>query len=109
MRLQAVSRPAIEKPPSVVDWIGSDLARIATGVLQEMLDDCVLQASIARGEIACLPSTTASVLRIAEHPRIGKYDTTVSHFFHDGTLYSGAVSAPARADAILRLSRCAHR
>src|SRR5262245_16427773 len=47
--LQAVSRPAIAKRPSVVEWVGRDLSRIATGVLAEMLDDRVLQAGIASG------------------------------------------------------------
>jgi transcriptional regulator with XRE-family HTH domain len=98
--LQALSQPAIDKRPSVVNWVGRDLARIATGVLQQMLDDRILQASIAKGEIACVQSTTESVLRTAEHPHIGKFETTVSYFFHDGTLYSDAISAPARLDAV---------
>ena len=37
LRLQAVSPPAIAKRPSVVEWIGRDLAGIACGVLAEML------------------------------------------------------------------------
>jgi hypothetical protein len=100
LRLQVVSPPAIAKRPSVVNWIGRDLAKIATGVLQEMLDDRVLQHSIAVGDIACVLSTTESVLRTHEHPSIGKYETAITYFFHDGTLYSDAISAPAAADAI---------
>jgi DNA-binding XRE family transcriptional regulator len=101
LRLQALSRPAIEKRPSVVEWIGRDLALIATGVLQEILDDRRLQTSIANREIASVISTTRSVLRTAEHERIGTYHTVVTYFFHDGTLYSDAVSTPAPADAPL--------
>ena len=41
LRLQALSGPAIRKRPSVVDWIGRDLAPIACGILEEMLDDRV--------------------------------------------------------------------
>ena len=100
LRLQVVSRPAIEKRPSVVNWIGRDLAKIAAGVLQEMLDDRILQQSIASGEIACVLATTESVLRTPEHPSIGKFQTAITYFFHDGTLYSDAISAPAAADAV---------
>lgn len=99
IRLQVVSRPAMEKRPSVVNWIGRDLAKIATGVLQEMLDDRFLQQNIANGDIACVLSTTESVLRTPEHPAIGKFQTAITYFFHDGALYSDAISAPAAADA----------
>jgi transcriptional regulator with XRE-family HTH domain len=102
--LKAVSLPAIAKRPTVVDWIGRDLSRIATGVLAEMLDDRVLQRSIAGGEIACIRCTTQSVLRTAEHAQIGAFHTTITYFFHDGTLYSDAISAPAEAD-----NRCGYR
>lgn len=98
--LQAVSRPAIAKRPSVMEWVGCDLSKIATGVLAEMLDDRILQAAIAGGEIACVRATTQSVLRTAEHPDIGKFETTITYFFHDGALYSDAISAPAGADAV---------
>jgi DNA-binding XRE family transcriptional regulator len=101
LRLQALSLPAIEKRPSVTEWIGRDLALIATGVLQEMLDDKLLQQGIANKEIASVVSTTRSVLRTAEHERIGTYRTVVTYFFHEGTLYSDAVSSPASADAAL--------
>ncbi len=99
--LQALSRPAILKRPSVVAWLGRDLAPIATGVLAEMLDDSILQRSIASGEIACVRATTQSVLRTKEHPTIGAFETTITYFFHDGTLYSDAISAPTSADAAL--------
>jgi transcriptional regulator with XRE-family HTH domain len=100
LRLQVVSRPAIEKRPSVVNWIGRDLAKIATGVLLEMLDDRILQQSIANGDIACVLSTTESVLRTPEHPTIGKFQTAITYFFHDGALYSDAIAAPAADDAV---------
>lgn len=95
--LAALSRPAILKRPSVVAMIGQDLAPIATGVLAQMLDDRILQRGIAGGDIACVRATTQSVLRTAEHERIGSFATTITYFFHDGTLYSDAISAPAEA------------
>jgi transcriptional regulator with XRE-family HTH domain len=100
LRLLALSPPAIEKRPSVTEWIGRDLNRIATGILAEMLDDRALQASIARGEIACVLTTTQSVLRTRESVRIGAYRTTISYFFHDGTLYSDAISVATAPDAV---------
>jgi transcriptional regulator with XRE-family HTH domain len=84
LRLQAVSRPAIIKRPSVTEWIGRDLARIACGVLAEMLDDRALQASIGNGEISCVLATTRSVLQTPEHPTIGTYRTTISYFLPRG-------------------------
>lgn len=99
LRLMALSSPAIKKRPSAVEWIGRDLRWIATGILAEMLEDRALQASIANGGIACVETTTRSVLRTAELPQIGAYHTTVSYFFHDGTLFSDAISVPAEADA----------
>jgi transcriptional regulator with XRE-family HTH domain len=56
LRLQALSRPAIEKRPSVIEWIGRDLAPIACGVLAQMLEDKPLQRAIANREIACILS-----------------------------------------------------
>lgn len=101
LRLQALSCPAIRKRPSVIDWIGHDLAPIACGILQEMLDDRALQRSIADREIACVLTTTRSVLRTKEHRRIGTYRTVITYFFHEGTLHSDAVSMPAPATAKL--------
>jgi DNA-binding XRE family transcriptional regulator len=101
LRLQALSVPAIEKRPSVTEWIGRDLALIATGILEEMLDDKRLQRGIANREIASVVATTRSVLRTAEHEKIGNYRTVITYFFHEGTLYSDAVSVPAPADAVL--------
>jgi transcriptional regulator with XRE-family HTH domain len=98
LRLQALSRPAIDKRPSVTEWIGRDLVGIACGVLAEMLDDKELQAGIANREIACVLATTRSVLQTVEHPRIGTYRTTITYFFHEGTLYSDAVSVPGLPD-----------
>ena len=34
------------------------------------------------------------MLRTAEHEQIGAYRTTITYFFHEGTLYSDAVSVP---------------
>jgi transcriptional regulator with XRE-family HTH domain len=99
LRLQAVSAPAIAKRPSVTEWIGRDLAPIACGVLEEMLEDKPLQRAIGNREIAGIVATSRSVLRTAEHDRIGAYRTTITYFFHEGTLYSDAVSVPAPPDA----------
>lgn len=99
--LLALSQPAIDKRPSMVDWIGRDLTRIASGVLAEMLDNRALQRSIAAGEIACVESTTRSVLRSPESERIGTYRTTITYFFHDGVLYSDALSVRAPDDTPL--------
>jgi transcriptional regulator with XRE-family HTH domain len=95
LRLQALSGPALRKRPSMKDWIGRDLAPIACGILEEMRDDRALQAGIAKREVACVVATTRSVLRSAEHARIGTYRTVVTYFFHEGTLYSDAMSAVA--------------
>ena len=97
LRLVAVSKPAIEKRPSISDWIGRDLADIACGVLQQMLDDTVLQRAISKKEIAGVVSTTKGVLRTGDSSRIGRFRTTISYFFHEGTLYSDAISAPVSA------------
>jgi hypothetical protein len=102
LRLQALSHPAIEKRPSVTEWIGRDLALIACGILEEMLDDGALQRSIASREIACVLTTTRSVLRTREHAQIGTYRTEITYFFHEGVLYSDAASAPAAPGASLR-------
>jgi len=101
LRLQALSEPAIRKRPSVADWIGRDLAPIACGILEEMLDDRALQRSIAASEIACVLTMTRSVLRTKEHRRIGTYHTVITYFFHEGTLYSDAISTPAAANSVL--------
>jgi transcriptional regulator with XRE-family HTH domain len=101
LRLQALSRPAIEKRPSVTEWIGRDLAPIACGILEEMLDDAELQRGIANREIAGVVATTRSVLQTAEHTRIGTYRTVITYFFHEGTLYSDAISSAAEPDAAL--------
>lgn len=101
LQLLAVSPAAIAKRPSITDWIGRDLARIACGVLEEMLDDRGLQRSIANGEVACILTTTRSVLQTAEHPRIGSYRTIVTYYAHDGELYSDAMAVPAPKSAKL--------
>jgi transcriptional regulator with XRE-family HTH domain len=101
LRLQALSHLAIAKRPSITDWVGRDLAPIACGILEEMLDDKPLQRSIARREVAGVVATTRSVLQTREHPRIGTYRTVITYFFHEGTLYSDAISSLAPADAPL--------
>jgi transcriptional regulator with XRE-family HTH domain len=101
LTLQVVSRPALVKRPSIAEWIGRDLAPFASGILEEMLDDRLLQKSIAGGEIACVLATTRSVLDTQARPRIGTYRTVITYFFHEGTLYSDAISAPAPARARL--------
>lgn len=100
LRLQRLSAPALAKRPSVANWIGRDLAPIACGVLAEILDNRVLQRAIAAGEIQSLVTTTRSVLRTAEHDSIGLYRTTITYFFHEGTLYNDAIGVPAPDDAI---------
>lgn len=100
LRLLAVSQPAIQKRPSIVNWIDHDLAPIACGILEEMRDDQQLQRSIASQEITCVVATTDSVLKTSEHANIGKFQTTISYFSHEGTLYSDAVSVPAPAAAV---------
>jgi transcriptional regulator with XRE-family HTH domain len=101
LRLLLLSAPAIAKRPSVTEWIGRDLAPIACGVLEQMLDNRLLQRAIANREIAGIVATSHSVLRTAEHEQIGAYRTMVTYFFHEGTLYSDAVSVPADKSATL--------
>jgi transcriptional regulator with XRE-family HTH domain len=100
LTLQRLSDPALAKRPSMADWVGRDLRPIACGVLQEILDDHVLQRAIANGEIHSLVTTTRSVLRSAEHDQIGLYRTTITYFFHEGTLYNDAIGFPAPDDAV---------
>ena len=96
--LLAVSKPAIEKRPSVVNLIGRDLAPSATGVLAEMLADAPLQRAIGRKEISAVVATTRSVLHTNDAPRTEVYRTTINYFFHDGTLYNDALSLPTLAN-----------
>lgn len=100
LQLQRLSPPALAKRPSMADWIGRDLAPIACGVLQDILDDGVLQRAIMTGEIQSLVTTTRSVLRTAEHNSIGLFRTTITYFFHEGTLYNDAIGVPAPDDAM---------
>jgi len=100
LTLMAISGPALAKRPSMADWIGRDLAPLACGVLQDILDDRPLQKAIQMGEIQSLVTTTRSVLRSAEHDSIGLYVTTITYFFHDGVLYNDAIGVPAPDDAI---------
>ncbi len=100
LELQRLSGPALAKRPSMANWIGRDLAPLACGVLAEILDDRVLQGAIAAGEIHSLVTTTRSVLRTQEHSSIGLFRTTITYFFHEGTLYNDAIGFPAPGDAV---------
>jgi transcriptional regulator with XRE-family HTH domain len=99
LRLLAVSRPAIIKRPSIVNWIGKDLNKIAGGVLRDMLDDRALQRSIRRREIASIQTITTGVLRTEDKPITEKFATTITFFYEDGTVFRDAVSSPAPANA----------
>ncbi len=94
LKLLTLSEPARRKRPSIVDWIGRDLHRIASGVLQEILDDNPLQKAIAKREVVSIVSTTASVLATPESATIGAYRTTTNFFFHDGALFNDSISVP---------------
>ncbi len=98
LRLVAFSKPALAKRPSIVHWVGKDLVEIACGVLEEMLDDHDLQRAISNMEIAGVVTTTRSVLRTGDPDAEGTFRTTISYFFHEGTLFSDAISAPASPD-----------
>lgn len=97
LNLQALSGPAIDKRPTIVEWIGENLAPIACGVLKSMLDDAALQRGIANRDIAGVVATTRSVLRTTESDEVGMFRTTINYFFHDGVLYSDAIAVPAPA------------
>lgn len=99
LRLQRLSGPALAKRPSMANWIGRDLAPIACGVLAEILDDRPLQRAIAAGEIQSLVTVTRSVLHSEEHESIGLFRTTITYFFHEGTLYNDAIGVPAAGHA----------
>ncbi len=95
LRLEALSGPAIAKRPRIVDWIGKDLAPIACGELQAILEDSVLQRAIKKREIASIVTTTRSVLRTEDSETVGIFRTTVNYLFHDGVLFSDAIAVPA--------------
>jgi len=99
LTLLALSGPALVKRPSMAKWIGRDLTPLACGVLAEMLDDRILQRAIRAGEIQSVITTTRSVLKSEEHEKIGAYHTTITYFFHDGTLYNDAIGVAAPDDA----------
>ena len=98
LNLQAVSPPAIAKCPTILDWVGRDLAPIATSVLREMLDDRDLQKAIARHDVVGVVATTRSVLDTAEAAEITAYRTTINYFFHDGVMFSDAIAVTASDD-----------
>lgn len=100
MCLLGVSKPAIEKRPSIVNFIGHDLIGLASGILLEMLDDRELQKAIACRDVACVIATTRSVLQTEESIHIGAYRTTISYFIQDGTMYEDAISVPVSPTAI---------
>lgn len=98
LNLRALSGPAIEKRPSIVNWIGENLAPIACGVLQQMLEDRALQRAIQRREVLAVVTTTRGVLRTAESEFTSAFRTTINYFFHDDVLYSDAIALPVSAD-----------
>ena len=98
LTLLAVSKPAIEKRPSIVNWIGRDLAPAASGILAEMLADCQLQRAILAKEVSAVVATTRGVLHTGDVTTITAHRTTISYFHHDGTLYSDALSMPTSPD-----------
>lgn len=98
LTLLAVSKPAIEKRPSIANWIGRDLAPAASGVLAQMLSDAELQRGILRREISAVVATTHGVLRTGEDCKVTAHRTTISYFHHEGTLYSDALSMPTSLD-----------
>lgn len=95
IQLVAVSKPALEKRPSIANWYGKNLVDIAAGVLLEMLDDSALQSAISKREVIGVTTVSRSVLDTAESADIACYRTTISYFFHEGTLYSDAISVRA--------------
>lgn len=100
LTLLALSDPAIAKRPSMADRIGSDLRPLACGVLENILDDAPLQRAIANREVQSLVTTTRSVLRTAEHEAIGLYRTTITYFFHEGTIFNDAIGVAAPEGSI---------
>lgn len=98
LNLRALSGPAIDKRPSIVQWVGNDLLPLACGVLQSMLDDNPLQRAIRKREVAGVVTTSRGVLRTAESETVGTWRTTISYFFHDGIIYSDAVALPVSAE-----------
>lgn len=98
LTLQALSGPAIDKRPSIMNWIGEDLAPIASGLLEEMMADAALQRAIERRDVVGVVATTRSVLKTAESETVGAYRTSISYFYHAGVRYSDAVSVPVSLD-----------
>lgn len=98
LTLQALSGPAIEKRPSIVNWIGQDLTPIASDVLEAMLEDSMLQRAITRRDVVGVVATTRSVLNTPERDQVGAFRTSISYFFSDGVRYSDAVSVPVSLD-----------
>jgi transcriptional regulator with XRE-family HTH domain len=96
--LLAVSKPALEKRPILADKIGTELIGDASGVLRTMLDDRQLQRSIAQREVAGVVATTQSVFDMEGPPVTSAFQTTVTYFWHEGTLYSDAISMPVPPD-----------
>lgn len=99
LKLISLSKPALVKRPSMADRVGTNLIELASGVLEEMRDDAVLQRGIQNRDISCVVCTTGSVLRTNESADIGRHKTTITYFCHDDTLYSDAISFPADSDA----------
>lgn len=98
LKLVAVSPPAVAKRPSIVQYIGRNLAPIAQSVLHDMINDRRLQRAIATQDVPAIVSTTRSVLDTPEAAQVGTYRTTINYFLHDGVLFSDAISVAAADD-----------
>lgn len=96
--LLAISKPALAKRPILAGRIGDELIGEASGVLSEILADRQLQRSIAHREVAGVVATTQSVFNMDGPPVTSAFQTTVTYFWHEGTLYSDAISIPVPMD-----------
>ena len=87
--------PAIAFRPSIVNWIGHDLAPITRGTLLHMMENRELQKSVLKGEVACISAVTQSSFQLAERPS-GRFLTTISFFRIDGKLLCDAITVRAQ-------------
>ncbi len=100
LRLIEVSGAAVAKRPSITQWVGHSMKKIATGVLAEILEDREVQCALRKQELSGMLTTTSSVLKTGDCTDFGKFNTTISYFYQDGDLYSDAISVPAPDDAM---------
>lgn len=102
LRLVEVSAPAVTKRPSIKQWIGRSMKKIATGILAEIHEDRIIQCALRKKELSGILTTTSSVLKTGDCTNFGKFNTTISYFYQDGDLYSDAISVPAPDDAVCK-------